>query len=152
MLVSCWIQDIFHNRAPCTPFYPHHRKSFASIFCNQCEGFATSGHLLSSSKLSSLSLLMHLLIVEVKASFINFWCEVQTQTEWVPDAETITQHLGQRLKNIESPIFELGSFSLKAAYNLFKLHNSNCYCLWTFLPKLTQSFVPGIIREYSSSS
>ena len=74
---------------------------------------------------------MHLLTVEVKPSAINlvFWWDMQTQTEQVPDAETVTHQLGRRLQNLESPIFELGCRSLKEVYNSCKLHSSNHFCL-----------------------
>lgn len=140
MSASCWIVDIVHNLAPCIPCYLYHRQSFASCFLQAMSRFCNIWMLLLSSKLCSLSFLihlLHLLRVEVKASTINlvFWCEVETQTEWMPDPETVTNYLGWTLQNLESSIFELGCFSFKTVYNSFKLHNSNQFCLWTF--KLT---------------
>ena len=40
-----------------------------------------------------------------------FWWIVQTQTEWLPDVETVTHHLGRSWQNFDSQILWWGNFS-----------------------------------------
>ena len=75
-----------------------------------------------------------------------------TQTEWVCHDWGRTHHFGLRVQNLKNPIFMLGYLSLNALYSSNSLHRTNCFCLGTFQPILTQSFFPGICWRYSSSS
>ena len=61
-----------------------------------------------------------------------------------------TPFRSQRAKK-ENPIWTDGYRFLNAVKISFKLHRINCFCLWTFLPMLIQSFLPGIVLENSSS-
>ena len=77
---------------------------------------------------------------------------MHTHALCVPLAPAIIHHFGLSEQNLEKPIFISLCFSLKAVYNSFKLQSRRCFCLYWFLPILTQSFLPGIGRLYSSSS
>ena len=56
---------------------------------------------------------------------------VQTHTECVPDEPAMAHHLGQRVQNLENPIFTSVFFSLNATTNSWRLHGTNCFCFWT---------------------
>ena len=85
-----------------------------------------------------------------------FWWVVQTHAECIPDEPAMTHHLGQRVQNLENPIFTsglitilklrlrsiskritAGFLSLNATNNSWRLHRTNCFCLWTPFCMLT---------------